>query len=292
MSTPEYHYTVNTTDYDTASVRSKTVLEKYTILNDMADSETHGAYRSVVLWKETNRPVAFAPVRAISFDAFMEKYRLDSDEVQTTDIIEGTMVNLFYTPEGWEIATKSAIGGNYWYYRTHYNVDDYKQKTFRQMFLDAMRVDADTPLDDVPFIRALSKEYSYCFVVQHPENHIVLQVDEPRVWLVAMFRITAVSEDSSEYRIRNITQSEFKTLIPEFDAIGVVRLPEIQTYDQSPTADFLRNSCSFWSPTYVGIMITKHKNKPAPCWRSNTPSGSPMSRLVANLPYNDSYLAN
>ena len=186
----------------------------------------------------------------------MEKYRLDSDEVQTTDIIEGTMVNLFYTPEGWEIATKSAIGGHYWYYRTQYSGEDSKQKTFRQMFLDAMRVDADTPLDDVPFIRALSKEYSYCFVVQHPENHIVLQVDEPRVWLVAMFRITDVSEDSSEYRIRNIPQSEFKTLIPEFDAIGVVRLPEIQTYDHSPTADFLRNSCSFWSPTYVGIMIT------------------------------------
>ena len=47
-----------------------------------------------------------------------------------------------------------------------------------------------------------------------------------------------------------------------------------------------------WSMRFVGIITTKHKNKPQLCWRSNMPNGSPMSRLVANLPYNDSYLAN
>ena len=94
-STPAFQYTIDTVEYPPSEVRSKSVLGKYTILNDMASSETNGAYRSVVVLTETNQPVAFAPVRAISLDAFLEKHDITSDDVQITDIIEGTLMNLF-----------------------------------------------------------------------------------------------------------------------------------------------------------------------------------------------------
>ena len=258
MSTPEFHYKIDSVDYPRPGIRSKTLLGKYTILNDLSESETNGAYRSVVLLSESNTPVAFAPVRAISLDAFLEKHDITSDEVQITDIIEGTMINLFYTPDGWEIATKSAIGGHYWYYRTQYgqSVVESGQKTFRQMFLEAMRVEADTSLDEVPFICALSKEYSYCFVVQHPANHIVLPVQEPSVWLVSIFHLTQDPDKPTEYHVRNIPQCDFKTVIPEFDAIGVVQLPQIQTFVDSQTVSQLRNRATYLHPQSLGYMIT------------------------------------
>jgi hypothetical protein len=177
-----------------------------------------------------------------------------------SEIIEGTMINLFYGPEGWEIATKSAIGGHYWYYRSQYGDSpvDVKQKTFRQMFLEAMRVEVDTALEDVPFIRSLSKDYSYCFVIQHPENHIVLPIDEPRVWLVAMFQITSSDESPTQYHICNIPQSQFVDLIPDFDAMGVVYLPKSYVFhtDMETMADKLRKETDFWSPHFMGYMIT------------------------------------
>ena len=285
-SSPAFQYTIDTVEYPPSEVRSKSVLGKYTILNDMASSETNGAYRSVVVLTETNQPVAFAPVRAISLDAFLEKHDITSDDVQITDIIEGTMMNLFYTSEGWEIATKSAIGGHYWYYRTQYgnSVVEPGQKTFRQMFLDAMRVDADTPLDEVPFIRELSKDYSYCFVVQHPANHIVLPIQEPTVWLVSMFRL-ASSEDAdrpTEYRVCNIPQSAFKTLIPEFDAIGVVQLPQTRQYTLPTTADELRTAATFFHPQSLGYMIS-HTQTGERCALEN-PYYAHMRELRGNHP--------
>ena len=55
-------------------------------------------------------------------------------------------MNLFYDPrrETWEIATKGAIGGNYWYYRTQYGEKDTSQLTFREMFNDALKVSRDS----------------------------------------------------------------------------------------------------------------------------------------------------
>ena len=55
------------------------------------------------------------------------------------------MVNLFYDSRirKWEIATKGAIGGNYWYYRNSYDGDNKSQLTFRQMFLESLGYDVD-----------------------------------------------------------------------------------------------------------------------------------------------------
>ena len=67
------------------------------------------------------------------------------------EIIEGTMVNLFYDSRisKWEIATKGAIGGNYWYYRNSYDGDNKPQLTFRQMFLESLGYDKNTDFANV-----------------------------------------------------------------------------------------------------------------------------------------------
>ena len=141
------------------------------------DTET-GAYRSVVLDNESKAVLCVAPPKSVTFDHFREcgsvpeingvidclheKNQLQESHVTSlvvTEMVEGTMVNLFYDTRAktWEIASKGAIGGNYWYFRTNYeNVGDLTpQLTFRDMFLDALQAPRGIPLNDVPLLNEM-----------------------------------------------------------------------------------------------------------------------------------------
>ena len=136
-------------------------------------------YRSAIM-SETNL-LTLAPSKSLSNDVFTQ---FCINESQATEIIEGTMVNMFWDSNSkcWEIATKKGIGGNYYFFRNQYEnvLDESEQKTFRQMFLDAF-----VPLNNLSF----DKSYSYTFVLQHPCNHIVLTIDAPALYFVYSYKI-------------------------------------------------------------------------------------------------------
>ena len=261
-------YTIQTAEYNVFNIRAKPVLGEYVILNDTPDTSNgeSGYYRSIVLSADTLYPLAFSPVRATPLDLFLKNNSISSDEIQVNEIIEGTMINLFYLPDKsrWEIATKSAVGGNYWYYRTQYNNPGTEaeepalaseQLTFREMFLDAFRVELDTPLDKVPCIAALSKDFSYCFVLQHPANHIVLDITCPRVWLVGMY---AISENISEsgYIVENIPQWRYPEFVPELLQEGIVQIPQTYGFPYDVDLTELVNIAACWEPNFLGYMFT------------------------------------
>jgi hypothetical protein len=105
------------------------------------------------------------------------------------------MLNLFYDKriQSWELGTRGAVGGNYWFFRNQYSVDEKSkmihQPTFRQMFLQAFRANDGQDINDLPFLEYLSKDYSYSFVLQHPANHIVKMVLTPIAYLVAVYHL-------------------------------------------------------------------------------------------------------
>jgi hypothetical protein len=109
-------------------------------------------------------------------------------------MVEGIMVNLFYDEriQSWEISTKGSVGGNCWFYRTEQD-NKSKHTTFREMFFDVFRITTSNgnrmSLNDIAFLECLPKHYSYSFVLQHPSNHIVLQIHEPKLYLVALYEI-------------------------------------------------------------------------------------------------------
>lgn len=182
------------TSIDTDNIQKKNCSnndKNYTMINyknGMADSG--GLYRSVLL-DENKKLVSFAPPKSLTLDEFCEKHSsFNTNDYQINDIIEGTMVNLFHNGDFWEISTKGSVGGNYWYFRTCYDENDKKQMTFREMFIDCLGYPYSiiSRLDDIEFIMSLPENYVYSFVMQHPDNHIVFDIEHPSLVLVSVFK--------------------------------------------------------------------------------------------------------
>jgi len=107
------------------------------------NDEKLGKYRSLVLSEPEGKLVCYTPPKTITPELFKERYSTHSSDILTNELVEGTLISLFWDDRinGWEIATKGSVGGNYWFYRMKYPTLDEAgaQKTFRRMFLDALR---------------------------------------------------------------------------------------------------------------------------------------------------------
>lgn len=160
------------------------------------DDYISSLYRSLIVSFPENKILSFSPQKSLEKDKFIEKYPKIDENIIVNEIIEGTMINLFYDCriEKWEISTKSAIGGIYFYYRNHYEEKIIKQKTFYEMFLDAFRIEDDRGLNDMQLLNDLPKNMCYSFVLQHPDNHIVHSIKEPKVYLVGVYEINNSNE--------------------------------------------------------------------------------------------------
>ena len=99
------------------------------------------------------------------------------------EFVEGTLINLFYNPsndvQSWEFSTRNTVSPTEKRENESGVVD---KKCFRRMFLEAC-VATGLKFDDLP------KEYSYSFVLQHPNNTIVAPVKSIALYIVAIYYI-------------------------------------------------------------------------------------------------------
>ncbi len=141
---------------------------------------TIGLLRSVVLNK-ANNVVSFAPPKSLHSDTFIKKYPNKSEVIVAEEFVEGTMINVFWDScigmgGAWEIATRNKVGANSTFYG---NKDG---KTFRQMFVECC---SKTGLN----YDMLNRNYCYSFVMQHPNNRIVVPFANPALYLVQVCEI-------------------------------------------------------------------------------------------------------
>lgn len=223
-----------------------------------------GVFRSVVLTGDSpNKLVCFTPPKSLTFEKFVESNAEINDNIYVNEIIEGTMMSLFYDErmQSWEIASKSAIGGNYWFFRNQYEFDSIKynneknekQPTFRRMFLDAMHESSDKDINDICFLQYLPKDHCYNFILQHPANHIVMTIPHPVAYLVSVYQIV---NDSYEAPVSIFVAP---TVYEEWDCfrdiLGIIEFPkrfQETTYESLEAAH-----CSIQSTAdFVGLMIT------------------------------------
>jgi hypothetical protein len=262
-------FSVNLSEYDQNKIKFKTYKKNegvsYDILNydkDILcnDDILNGYYRSVVANPETNEILSFAPPKSIPIESFKERFP-DVKNLYVNEIIEGTMVNLFWDNRlnSWEISTKSAIGGNYWFFRTQYDASDPREKqlTFREMFIEACGEDVSTPLNSVYLLQTLPKNFSYSFVMQHPKNHIVLKINRPTLYLVAVYDCSAYPIDHKVYNIPLVKVMEWSELKP---FSGLIRFPRTIQPRDVDTYETLENQfCNYFgngsNNMLVGLML-------------------------------------
>ena len=155
---------------------------------------TVGQLRSVIA--KDGKICCFAPPKSIDYADF--KNVVNPTTVTAQDYIEGTMINVFHTGKEWELSTRSSVGANVGFYAKE---DGKPTTTFRKMFLETLlhaeKMSGDsqdllTTLDNFP------KTYTFSFVLQHPDNRIVVPFIQPFIWLVKVYDIqdNVVSEVS------------------------------------------------------------------------------------------------
>lgn len=140
---------------------------------------TYGMFRSVILNKK-NEFISFSPPKSIPADSFIEKYSIKNLFVVVEEFIEGTMINVFWDKEQgfWEIATRNTLGANTYFFKNNNG----NSKTFRIMFLEAC-------IENNVNIALFNKNYCYSFILQHPENRIVVPFLKPELYLIAVYQI-------------------------------------------------------------------------------------------------------
>jgi len=148
-----------------------------------------GLCRSVII-NSSNNVVCYSPPKSIPYSLFTSKYPNKTDSIIAQEFIEGTMINVFWDSNiglsgAWEIATRNIVGATSSFYKKYPSV------SFRDMFLEAANY-CELELD------RLNKNYCYSFVLQHPNNRIVVPFNKPQLYLVAIY---SISNDNPENNI-------------------------------------------------------------------------------------------
>lgn len=206
---------------------------------------TYGLCRSIIV-NSANDVVGFAPPKSLPADWFLEKYSLGSGseysgKIRAEEFVEGTMVNVFFDKTvsltgGWEISTRNSVGAMSGFFKSQ------GSKTFREMFTEAS---TECKLD----INKLDPELCYSFVLQHPENRIVVPFSRPQLYLVGVYRINnSPNNVTVEYLDSSSYQKQFELLET------TVKFPKIYSFKKY--SDLIEKYASMnTSYEIVGVVI-------------------------------------
>jgi hypothetical protein len=198
----------------------------------------YGIYRSIIL-NDENELICFSPPKSVDYKLFTNKYT-KSDDIIANEFIEGTMINVFWNKKkfpigGWEIATKNVVGGDTSFYNN--------SKTFREMFLEAAEYNKFS-------VDLLNKDYCFSFVLQHPDNRIVVKFNKPQLYLVSVYSIMR-DINSKETLVKEHNINVIESYLKPITNIKFPRLYNWESY-KSLENDFGSLNCNY---EIVGVMI-------------------------------------
>ena len=191
----EYEKYYSVKEYVTKGTESYSIVRYNKELLSCDIVPTYGLLRSVIISK--GRVVSFAPPKSMSVETFMNDYPLKMDNIVAEEFVEGTMINVFFDPNYgatgcWQIATRNTIGAEVGF--------NQGKKTFNNMFMEACQVNN-------LLLNSLNPAFCYSFVLQHPDNRIVVSFKKSQLYLVAVYEI--VHDDCIrvfEHDMRKVSQ--------------------------------------------------------------------------------------
>jgi len=214
-------------------------------------------FRSVIQSYPEGELLSFSPPASIPYNKFCENYPdVRSDQIQVSEIIEGTLIHLFYDKriQMWQIATRGAVGGQYYLFDKS-TKEKHKTTTVYEMFLDALGISRNTDQTGLTnFLDTFPQFYSYSFVLQHPENRIILSLQRPALYLVGVYDIMPIS-----MCLMSVPQFVYQgfTCFMDVPTIQFPKVYDVEEYGYRSYADlekafgFIQNN-----PRRLGIMIT------------------------------------
>ena len=176
-----------------------TVLQYKRPIRQEDHGERVGHLRSVV--HRDGKILCIAPPRAKTMQRFATAHSASTCVAE--ELVEGTMVNMFYDEGDWRLATRGTVGARNWFYRG--------APTFRHMFLETAGL-AGLNFDRLP------KDCCYSFVLQHPENRIVSRVRVPQLYLVDRYLV--------DQETRTATRLPVSDALKALLADTTIRFPE------------------------------------------------------------------
>jgi hypothetical protein len=218
---------------------------------------TYGIYRSIIL-NDEDELVSFSPPKSIDYNLFTTKYP-KTDEIIANEFIEGTMINMFWNRKifpngGWEIATKNVVGADTAFYD--------KSKSFREMFFEAAEYNNFN-------VDLLNKNCCFSFVLQHPDNRIVVKFNKPQLYLVSAYSFMIDNNNSNNMIVK---QHDLNIIEKYLKSTTNIKFPQLYTWDNYKS---LENDFGSLNSNYeiLGVMIhnistgerTKIRN---PCYES------------------------
>jgi hypothetical protein len=207
---------------------------------------TSGLCRSVII-NSDNHVVGYSPPKSIHSDTFIKTYSSEDKNIVAQEFVEGTMINVFWDNKigltgAWEISTRNKVGAQCRFYNNK------NSRTFRELFLEAARLNS---LD----LDLLNKNFCYSFVLQHPENRIVVPFKYPTLYLIAIYCINNTDKNNIIVSIQDIEEIKksmhFSTTL--------VKFPE--TYEYETYTELIEKYASMnTSYNIVGVVLYNRSN--------------------------------
>ena len=229
---------------------------------------TFGLCRSIILNSE-NKLVSFAPPKSVSSEEFIRNYSEKTDGVVAEEFVEGTMINVFWDPAigltgGWEISTRNIPGATSRFFKNYT-----KSKTFRDMFLEAAN-------EEHLLINLLNPYYCYSFVLQHPENRIVVPIKKPQLYLVGVYAIHQVENNIL------VEMHDHQNLKENFEKMNVtVKFPNVYAFNTY--AELIEKYASMNTP-YETVGVVLHNKKTGERTKIRNPVYEEVRSLRGNQP--------
>jgi hypothetical protein len=147
---------------------------------DMNDPDVKKC-RGLILEKNTNKLVCVPPPKAEKVETFNE---INIANTVYEAFVEGTMINIFKYEGKVYMATRSCIDAL---------CNFYSNKTFNDLFSEVIELSKFDTMDD---------NMNLTFILQHPENTIVNQYENPEITLV--YGVTIDGENVLNYNLHDL----------------------------------------------------------------------------------------
>ena len=232
---------------------------------------TYGLCRSVIVNKE-GQVVCYSPPKSYPSDIFIKSYPdnpTKTESIIAQEYVEGTMINVFWDKNiglngAWEISTRNTVGAVSSFYKSK------NSKTFRTMFLEA----ASENGFDLLF---LNTNYCYSFVLQHPENRIVVPFKTPQLYLIAVYSINNTDKNNIIVTVENIKEVQNT----QYFSFTKIKFPE--TYEYNTYSELIEKYASMNTP-YDVLGVVLYNEHTGERTKIRTPVYEEVRQLRGNQP--------